>query len=98
MAHVNLIHMTNNTQQPQQLTETEIRNMKRDELRKYASQLGIKNAAKMSRDNLTIVVIDTVNAMFPSTKIARVRTSHADCDHASTKVARAKCRRERNKS
>lgn len=88
--------MTNNTQNTQP-TADEIRSMKRDELRKFAAKIGIKGAAKLSRDNLNIVVINELAAQQPADekKTERVRTSHADCKHASTKVARAKCRRER---
>lgn len=83
-------HMTNNTALK---TEDEVRSMKRDELRKYATSLGLKNVNKLSRDNLNIVVINEIDAQRP--KSTRVRTSHADCKHASTKQARAICRRQR---
>lgn len=109
--------MTNNTA-PAHTTD-EIARMKRDDLRKYAAQIGIKSASKHSRDALTQLVIARVADMIAlheiseiaqnesapapvepapqpdDTNVARVRTSHADCTHASTKVARAKCRRER---
>lgn len=95
--------MTNNTQQPQPMTANQLAALKRDDLRKYAAQLGIKSAAKYTRPALTALVIQKIDAMTPAVekqsekKTERVRTSHADCKHASTKVARAKCRRERAK-
>ena len=106
----NVCHMTNNTA-PAHTTD-EIARMKRDDLRKYAAQIGIKSASKHSRDALTQLVIARVTDMIAQnesasapveptpvepddTNVARVRTSHADCTHASTKVARANCRRER---
>jgi len=82
--------MTNNTAVK---TESEVRSMKRDELRKYATSLGLKNVNKLSRDNLNIVVLNKLAEMTP--QHTKVRTSHADCAHASSKSARAKCRRER---
>lgn len=97
--------MTNNTatQQPELLSDDAVRALKRDDLRKYAAQLGIKGASKLSRENLTIVVLNEIAERRPAVeekndveeKTVRVRTSHADCDHPSTKVARAKCRRAR---
>ena len=92
--------MTNNTatQQPELLSDDAVHALKRDDLRKYAAQLGIKSASKLSRENLTIVVLNEIaerRSAVEEKSIVRVRTSHADCDHPSTKVARAKCRRAR---
>lgn len=84
--------MTNNN--APLLSEDEVRNMKRDDLRKYARTLGLKQISKLSRDNLNIVVLNEINARRPK-NVTRVRTSHAECSHPSTKSARAKCRRER---
>src|SRR5688500_20146787 len=74
-------------------TASEGRSMKRDELRKYATSHGLKNVNKLSRDNLNIVVLNKLAEMTP--QHTKVRTSHADCAHASSKSARAKCRRKR---
>ena len=108
--------MTNNTaakqSDPNKLTAVivhdyiaELNAMKRDDLRKYASQRGIKGASKMTRERLTGALVDLHISSLPreekndvEEKTVRVRTSHADCDHASTKVARARCRRERAKN
>lgn len=90
--------MTNkpNAKQIAEVTElVRIHEMKRDELRKLASQHGIKGASKIKRDELERMLTELLT---PKQSDKRQRTSHADCQHASTKVARAKCRRERSAS
>lgn len=84
----------NNSTQPALLSDAEVRSMKRDDLRKYARQLGLKEISKLSRDNLNVVVLNEISERRPK-NVTRVRTSHAECSHPSTKSARAKCRRER---
>lgn len=87
--------MTNNT--AELLTDDTVRTMKRDDLRKYARTLGLKQVNKLSRNELNDVVMNELNERRPK-NVTRVRTSHAECSHPSTKSARAKCRRERAKN